>query len=225
MERRQARGGGRAARRGELNGSRQLLISAARAAFAAKGFDGARVDEIAADAGVNKQIIYYYFGNKDGLFRAALEQVYERIREQNVAYIASAGKAAPEEAITTLVDHLFGRLQRHPDVIALVLEENRHKGRHLVSRKLIHSSHTPMFEYVASVLRDGERRGSFAAGIDPRQFYFDMISLCMFHFINTYTMSAVLGIDLLSRSSVRARKRHIADCLIASVSKRKAARI
>lgn len=224
MQRRQKAGGGRAAR-GALNGSRQLLLSAARAAFATKGFDGARVDEIAADAGVNKQIIYYYFGNKDGLFRAALEQVYERIREQNVAYIASAGTLAPEQAIATLVDNLFGRLQRHPDVIALVLEENRHKGRHLVSRKLIHSSHTPMFEYVASLLRDGERRGSFADGVDPRQFYFDMISLCMFHFINTYTMSAVLGVDLLSRRAMQARKRHIADCLIASVSKRKAARL
>ncbi|HEX7053054.1 MAG TPA: TetR/AcrR family transcriptional regulator [Burkholderiales bacterium] len=200
------------------NGSRELLLAAARAAFAAKGFDGARVEEIAAEAGVNKQIIYYYFESKDGLFRAALEQIYEAIREQNLAYVESVKPMRPDAAIAALVERLFGRLQRQPDVIALVLEENRHKGRHLVSRKIIQSSHTPMFDYVARVLAEGARLGIFRSGVDPRQFYFDMVSLCMFYFINTYTMSAVLGTDLLSQGSMRARRKHIVECLIASVS-------
>lgn len=209
---------------GKPPGARDLLLAAARSEFAVKGYDGARIDEIAARAGVNKQIIYYYFGNKDDLFRATLEHIYEGIREQNLRFVQNVKPMAPEIAIRGLVDHLFGRLHEHQDVIALVLEENRYKGRHLVDKKLIHSSHVPMFDYLAKILAEGERSGIFVEGIDPRQFFFDMISLCMFFFINVYTMSAVLKMNLLSREAMQARRKHIADRLLASLTCTAAAR-
>src|SRR5690606_12855841 len=62
--------------------AKQALIAAAVAEFAGKGFAGARVDEIAAAAGVNKQLVYHYFDNKQGLYLVALESVYAEIREK-----------------------------------------------------------------------------------------------------------------------------------------------
>jgi TetR/AcrR family transcriptional regulator len=62
--------------------TRQKLLAAARREFAASGLAGARVDEIAARAGVNKQLVYHYFGDKDALYLAVLEWVYEEIRAQ-----------------------------------------------------------------------------------------------------------------------------------------------
>ena len=58
------------------------LLTAARREFAGSGLAGARVDEIAARAGVNKQLVYHYFGDKDALYLAVLEWVYEEIRAQ-----------------------------------------------------------------------------------------------------------------------------------------------
>ena len=57
--------------------SRQLIINAARTQFAAKGFAGARVGDIAEQAGVNKQLISYYFGGKEGLYNEILRQWHE----------------------------------------------------------------------------------------------------------------------------------------------------
>jgi AcrR family transcriptional regulator len=52
--------------------SRARILAAAHAEFAQHGFDGARVDRIAALAGINKRMLYHYFGNKDDLFCAVL---------------------------------------------------------------------------------------------------------------------------------------------------------
>src|ERR1700693_5693864 len=62
--------------------TRRKLLVAARREFADSGLAGARVDEIAARAGVNKQLVYHYFGDKDALYLAVLEWVYEEIRTQ-----------------------------------------------------------------------------------------------------------------------------------------------
>ncbi|HET6307671.1 MAG TPA: helix-turn-helix domain-containing protein, partial [Rhodopila sp.] len=60
--------------------TRQAILTAARAEFAANGLAGARVDRISARAGANKQLVYYYFGNKEKLYQAVLESVYAEIR-------------------------------------------------------------------------------------------------------------------------------------------------
>ena len=52
-------------------------------AFAARGLEGARVDDIAQRAGINKQLVYHYFGSKDGLYTAVLEEIYHEIRERS----------------------------------------------------------------------------------------------------------------------------------------------
>src|SRR5678810_1007819 len=63
-------------------GTRTAIMAAATAEFADKGYDGARVDDIAANAGVNKNLIYHHYVNKDGLFTAVLENTYEAIRKR-----------------------------------------------------------------------------------------------------------------------------------------------
>src|ERR1700755_2654359 len=76
------RANGKTPQRRNPAATRQKLLAAARREFAASGLAGARVDEIAARAGVNKQLLYHYFGDKDALYLAVLEWVYEEIRAQ-----------------------------------------------------------------------------------------------------------------------------------------------
>src|ERR1700755_2207470 len=108
--------------------TRQKLLAAARREFAASGLAGARVDEIAARAGVNKQLVYHYFGDKDALYLAVLEWVYEEIRAQERTLNLEG--LPPEQAIKKLIESSFDHLARHPDFIVLLNDENRNGARH-----------------------------------------------------------------------------------------------
>src|SRR5690349_13558588 len=99
--RRRARGGGSGRR--NASDTRERILAAAFREFADKGLDGARVDEIAARAGVNKGMLYHYFGNKERLFQAALERLYATIRAKQGGLEVRDLK--PEQAMRKLVAH------------------------------------------------------------------------------------------------------------------------
>ena len=80
---------------------RRRILEAATAEFAREGLAGARVDRIAARAGANKRMLYYYFGSKEDLFLAVLEASYERIRSAEREL--DLGHRDPREALKRLV--------------------------------------------------------------------------------------------------------------------------
>jgi TetR/AcrR family transcriptional regulator len=203
---------------GELRDTKQLVLGVARSEFALKGLAGARVDEIADKAGVNKQAIYYHFGNKDDLFRATLDSCYEAILAQNDAYAATAPVKPPREAVRRLIEHMFDRIAKHSAIVQLIMDENRYMGRHLTNTKLISSSDDPLIDHLRAVFKAGEAAGEIAPGIDVEQFFMDIIALCIFYFSNIHTVSAVMDRDLAAPRAVRARRRHIVRQLMASLS-------
>src|SRR5262245_14872026 len=79
----------------------ETILRAAMAEFSERGLAGARVDQIAERAGINKKLIYYYFGNKEKLFLAVLETTYADIREAERALNLEA--LAPADAVRKLV--------------------------------------------------------------------------------------------------------------------------
>lgn len=206
--------------RGDADQTRRRVLSVARGEFAAKGFAGARVDEIAEKARINKQVIYYHFGNKDDLFRATLELCYEEISQQNAAYAAKAPISPPTEAMRAFIEHMFDRVARHSEVIDLIMDENRYKGRHLTNKELIGASDDPIIEHIGKVLQAGERSGAFVAGVDPAQLFLDVISLCIYYFSHVFTVSAVMERDLGSPRAVRERRKHIVDLMLSAISKK-----
>ena len=101
--------------RSASEGTRDVLLRAARSAFAQGGLEGARVDDIARRAGINKQLVYHYFGSKDGLYMAVLEQVYRDIRQEETELALDALPA--EEAMRRLVEFSFDYLAKCPDFV------------------------------------------------------------------------------------------------------------
>ena len=98
----------------------------ARREFAEHGLSGGRVDAIAAQMRTTKRMIYYYFGSKEGLYQAVLEQVYGDIRiiEQDL----DLDSLEPPDAIKRMVTFTFDYEEAHPDFIRLVSIENIHNG-------------------------------------------------------------------------------------------------
>src|ERR1700755_777098 len=134
-------------------------LAAARREFAASGLAGARVDEIAARAGVNKQLVYHYFGDKDALYLAVLEWVYEEIREQERKLNLEG--LPPEQAIRKLVASSFDHLAAHPDFIVLLNDENRGGARHVRGSAHLEAMHSPLVKSVSQILHEGVRSGVF----------------------------------------------------------------
>src|SRR5438105_1548657 len=121
--------------------TRKKLLTAARREFASSGLAGARVDEIAARAGVNKQLVYHYFGDKDALYLAVLEWVYEEIRAKE--HELNLEGLPPEQAICKLIEGSFDHLAEHPDFIVLLNDENRDGARHVRGSKKLEALHSP----------------------------------------------------------------------------------
>ena len=192
--------------------TRKKLLTAARLEFARHGFAGARVDEIAMSAGVNKQLVYHYFGDKDALYLAVLEWVYEDIREQERRLNLEG--LPPEKAIRRLIEASFDHLAANPDFIVLLNDENRGGARHVRGSTRLEAMHSPLVKSVSHILHEGVRAGVFRKGIDPVQLYISIAGLSYFFFSNTPTLSAIFGKDLSSRAARQARRRHVVDLVM-----------
>ena len=187
--------------------SREGLMNAAVAEFVRKGFAGARVDAIAASAGVNKQLVYHYFGSKQGLYLAALESVYVEIREQERQL--SLGALAPDVAMAELVGFSFDYLAGHPEFIALLADENRHRGAHVMASARLRKMHTPVVDMVDATLKRGIRSGVFCDDFDAVNLYITIAGISYFYFSNNHTLSAIFGRKLGSRGALAQRRRHV----------------
>ena len=195
--------------------TRKKLLTAARLEFAKHGFAGARVDEIAERAGLNKQLLYHYFGDKDALYLAVLEWVYADIREQERQLNLEG--LPPERAIRKLIEASFDYLATNPDFIVLLNDENRGGARHVRGSTRLEAMHSPLIRSVSHILHEGVRAGRFREGIDPIQLYISIAGLSYFYLSNTPTLSAIFGKDLSSRAARRARRRHVADLVLHSL--------
>ena len=192
--------------------TRRKLLTAARREFAKSGLAGARVDEIAERAGVNKQLVYHYFGDKDALYLAVLEWVYEEIRAQERKLNLEG--LPPQQAIKKLIESSFDHLARHPDFIVLLNDENRNGARHVRASLKIEDMHSPLVSLVSKILKEGVRKGIFRKGVNPVHLYISIAGLSYFFFSNTPTLSAIFGKDLASKAARSARRKHVVDLVL-----------
>src|SRR6201985_2463093 len=181
-------------RRRDRAAPRKKLLPAARREFAESGLAGARVDEIAHRAGVNKQLVYHYFGDKDALYLAVLEWVYEEIRRKEREL--NLDGLPPDQAIRKLIESSFDHLAEHPDFIVLLNDENRGGARHVRGSKKIEALPSPLVSLVSKILGEGVRSGAFRKGVNPVHLYISIAGLSYFFFSNNPTLSAIFGKDL-----------------------------
>jgi AcrR family transcriptional regulator len=192
--------------------SREEILEAATAEFAAYGLGGARVDRIAERAAVNKRLIYYYHGNKEELFLAVLERAYEGIRSEERKLELT--QVEPIEAIRRLIAFTWNYYIAHPEFLTLLNSENLHRARHLKRSPKILSMHSPLVATIAGVLERGHAAGLFRAGIDPVQLYISIAGLAYFYLGNVHTLSTIFARDLLATKAKVERLSHMTDLVL-----------
>jgi len=192
--------------------TRQAIIAAATQEFAEFGIGGARIDAIAARAGLNKRLLYYYFGNKDDLFQAVLERAYEDIRSAEGEL--HLGEIDPIEAIRKLVAFTWNYYIAHPEFLSLLGSENLHKAAHLKKSANILEMNSPLLQALDTVLEHGRSARLFRSGVDPVQLYISIAALAYFYLSNQHTLSAIFGRDLRQPKAETERLSHITELVL-----------
>ena len=197
--------------------ARAGIRAAARVEFARRGLGGARVDQITARAGSNKRMIYYYFGNKEALFLAALESAYEDIRRAEQSLKLT--DLDPAEGMRRLVRFTWEYHLAHPEFITLLNSENLHRARHLKKSKEIRALHSPLVATLEGLLERGQRAGVFRGGVDPVQLYISIAALGYFYLSNNHTLTTIFGRDLMRPQALKQRLAHMTELVLGYLSK------
>ncbi|MFJ7217717.1 TetR/AcrR family transcriptional regulator [Amycolatopsis sp. NPDC098790] len=195
----------------------EILDTAARE-FAEKGFDGARVDEIAAKTRTTKRMIYYYFTNKDQLFVEVLERAYTVIRslEQNL----DVDHLDPAEAIRQLAGLTFDHHESHPDFVRLVSIENIHRAEHIARSTALSNLANPALDVLTRILARGREAGQFRDDVDALDVHMAISAFCVFRTANRHTFHAIFGRDMLDPAHRDHHRRMVADLLVSYLTTR-----
>jgi TetR/AcrR family transcriptional regulator len=186
--------------------TQQQILTAAEAEFADKGLAGARVDVIAEESGVNKQMIYYYYGSKDDLYLAVLERAYAAMRQSEREL--NLADLNPIEAMTRLVQFKFDYYARHPAIIRLLAAENMQNARYLKKSSRLREMQVSLIDVLQSVLGAGEKQKLIRPGVDPVQLYMSIAALSYFYFANSATLSTAFGRNLANPDELKKRSAH-----------------
>lgn len=201
--------------RGDPERTRRLILEAALVEFAENGFGGSRVDKIARAAGVNKQALYYHFGNKDELFGATLEYGYKRIRQVETTFSSPA--ANPREEMAGIVRAFFDSMNENRHAGALISEENRLGGRHLLGSRQTKEVTLPFVRRITAVYRDGVGQGVFRPGIDPEQLWISIVAMVQLYFTNIHTLSHILNRNFSEEDEIAGRRAHVVELVLAAI--------
>ena len=202
-----------AERQRDKDRTRAEILRIAAEEFARRGYTGARVDEIAARTSTTKRMIYYYFGGKEQLYVAVLEQAYSQIRDAELAI--DVDRLEPVAAIRRLAELTFDHHDAHPDFIRLVSIENVHEAVHLATLPTLHELRAPTIEMISGILDAGRAEGVFTAPVDALDIHMLISSFCVFRIANRYTFRALFGRDLTDSARRAAQRRMLGDLVVA----------
>ncbi|MCS0599921.1 TetR family transcriptional regulator [Streptomyces sp. LP11] len=193
--------------------TRAEILDAATREFARAGYDGARVDEIAARTHTTKRMIYYYFGGKEQLFTAVLERAYTASREAERHL--DVDHQDPVAAIRRLAELTFDHHERHPEFVRLVSIENIHGAEHLEASDKLGTIGSPVLDTLRRVLAAGQEAGRFRGDVDAVDLHVMIGSYCFFRVAGRHTFDALFGRDLVDPAQRDHYRRMLGDMVVA----------
>jgi AcrR family transcriptional regulator len=188
------------------------ILAVATREFADKGLAGARIDEIAAATRTSKRMIYYYFGSKEGLYVAVLEEAYRRMRQ--IESNLHLDDLDPETALRRLVAFSLDYQREHPEFIRLVMNENMHRGEFLARSASIQQLNVPAIDGLRRVYERGVAGGVFRAGLDPVDLHMTISALSVFNVANRHTFALIFRHDFDDPAAIAARRDNVVEMLV-----------
>jgi TetR/AcrR family transcriptional regulator len=185
--------------------TRTRILDAAVGEFSEFGLAGARTEQIAEAAGVNKALLYYYFKSKEALYAAALEWIAEGVRASSLA-VLDADASAGERFLRSMLDH-FDRIHTNWRFQSLMQQEmmRLHRGEGDALTPLVETVFKPLTARMEQVIDEGIASGELIV-VDSQQIRYAALGANVFYFLSAPLTRLITGIDPLERSALESRR-------------------
>jgi AcrR family transcriptional regulator len=197
--------------------TRDNILRAATKVFAKHGFAGGRVEQISTAAKSYDRMIYYYFGSKEALYIAVLEDTYRRFNEAEQALALDTGQ--PVQALGELIRFVWRYYQKNPEFITLLNTENLHRGKYIAKSERAREYSSPVIAATNTVLRSGAEQGLFRPDLNARDLYLMIASMAYFYLSNRFTLSSFLGENLEAPGALAHWENFVVDAVQRTVCK------
>ncbi|WP_095588647.1 TetR family transcriptional regulator [Actibacterium ureilyticum] len=194
------------------------ILRAARTEFARHGLSGARIQVISEKTQTSKRMIFYYFGDKEGLYRAVLEEAYQSVRRAEAALDLDG--MPPVDALRKLVEFTFDHHRANEDFIRLVMIENIHDGHHMVQSDRLSATNTPVIAQITRICAAGKAAGVFRADVSPLEIHWQISAMSFFNVSNQTTFSINFGDALFSAPAQAHLRETVVRSILAAVTVR-----
>ncbi|MDB5751569.1 MAG: Transcriptional regulator, TetR family [Ramlibacter sp.] len=185
------------------------ILQVAATEFGEKGLAGARIDEIAAATQTSKRMIYYYFGSKEGLYLAVLEESYRQMRD--IEGELHLQDLEPEQALRRLVAFTFDHHLNHENYIRLVMSENINRGQYLAQSPRIQELNVPAIAAIQHLYQRGIAAGLFRPGLDAVDIHASISALSFFNVSNRHTFGLIFKLDIRSPAYIAHRRDSVVE--------------
>jgi len=195
--------------------TRDSILRAAIKVFAKHGYAGGRVEQISKAAKSYDRMIYYYFGSKEGLFIAVIEEMYRRFNEAESKLVLD--EAQPVEALRAVIRFMWGYYQRNPEFITLLNTENLHRGQHISKSLRAREYSSPAVDVLGRVLASGAQQALFRSDVAARDVYLMIAAMGYFYMSNRFTLAAFLGEELETAPALAHWEAFVIDAVLRTV--------
>lgn len=207
---------GRTPRQSRAQDTRASLLQAAITVFSESGLHGGSVSRIAKLADSHDRMIYYYFGSKEGLFVATLEEIYRQYNEAEA--LVELNLEQPIDALKVATVFFVRYFRDHPEFVTVLNSENLHRGKHVSQSLLASQFSKPAIGLVHRALEAGKAKGVFRAEVSSRDIYVMISAMGYFYQSNQHTLSAFLGEPLREPKLFYQWEAFVIDAVLRTVS-------
>ncbi len=193
--------------------TKKRILIAAEEEFAQKGFYGARVDEIAECAEVNKRMLYAYFGNKEELYKTVLLNVYNSLSLAEDSLIENDKNTDAATAVRNVIGLYFDFLKNNDNFVRMLMWENLNNANCLKSAKTQNIKKN-MIDYIEKKICEGKIEGIFSADASAERITTALLTFVFSYFSNKHTLSLVLDKNLSSEKELNTHREFVCDLII-----------
>lgn len=198
-----------------LVSTRDNILRAATRVFARHGYDGGSIEKISKSAKSVDRMIYYYFGNKEGLFIEVLENAYRRMNDAELRLKLDTSR--PLEGLEAVIGFVLSYYRKNPAFITLLNTENLQRGKHIAKSERARQYSSPAIAIVNELLQNGIEQQLFRKDVSARNVYLLIVATAYFYMSNRYTLSAFLGENLQTAQAIESWRAFISSTVMRNV--------
>lgn len=195
--------------------TRDNILRAATRVFARHGYDGGSIEKISKSAKSVDRMIYYYFGNKEGLFIEVLENAYRRMNDAELRLKLDTSR--PLEGLDAVIGFVLSYYRKNPAFITLLNTENLQRGKHIAKSERARQYSSPAIAIVNELLQNGIEQQLFRKDVSARNVYLLIMATAYFYMSNRYTLSAFLGENLQTAQAIESWRAFISSTVMRNV--------